>query len=416
MIVILIIADSVRGSPRWPFDTNAETPLIDQLAASGTGFEHAFASATWSIPSMVSMLTGQWAHRLGVTSWRHRIQSHTPTLFSAFAKAGFEVICCSPRPHHSWRNVPIRGTIIDSQEPERVVDALLGRTGHDRLVLIHHWWTHLPYINAKLSRSAWQKACDLAVESLGRNPELVAGRLQAAHYQSLSYFSRELLSRYLDAAARGGERVLLALTSDHGETWGASFPQGHRAQKICDLHGRWITDETVRVPLLFWGDAAQEKIPQAQRLGGIARGVDVGPTLAQLAGVPFDDGSADGCSLVGCIFNGDPAPAPEAITFSSTCTPVPQTDRRSGREMWRTLGLRTPEQWFVYDGVEDTLVVAPVSGVVRGTDRQHRQVRARLRTLWSAAVDTEPLIEHSPTPGGFRPDRGEDRQRCCSSV
>jgi len=316
------------------------------------------------------MTTGSFPHRVGVGRWRHPFPVRRPSLFTAFSAAGFEVHTAVHNPRFAFANFGFRGTPLDSEDSDAVLTALRAPRGVDRLVVVHHWWTHLPYRNEAIPRGPWRKLCSEAIAQMAGEPD-GAHRQRDLYADAISWFDRELLPRYLDAASSSGDPVLLALTGDHGENWGEALPPGRRMEHIYDLHGRWLTDDTTRVPLLFWGNGAEGAIAGRQMLGGFARGVDVAPTLAALAGVPWpgplpdlrgptlvDRGiglhgeglELDGLSLASCIEGGLPAPSRSALTVTSHNAIVPARYPSNGRRMWRRFGLRTADRRYQWDG------------------------------------------------------------------
>lgn len=410
MIVVLLVVDSLRADAPGFAGGAAETPLLDKLAEQGTNFKEMYASGAWTVPSVMSMLTGSLGHKVGVCRWRHPFPAGRPTLMTAFDAAGFEVSCFHPYPRWGLLTVAGKGKVGNSQDPAAVRKALSGRKGQDRFVLIHHWWTHLPYINSELSRPKWYAACDFAIKSLNHHPERLAKKTEELYLSSLAHFSREILAGYLDAATAGGEDVLLALTGDHGETWGKSLPEGRKIEHVFDLHGRWITDETIRVPLLFYGKGADGAVPAGRSLAGMASGVDIAPTLAELAGVPWpgpipvsdgpevvDRGKPDldlvGVSLASCVTKGRPVSRKEALTVSSHNTHVPDTYPDNGRLMWRTFALRKPEAWYVWDGVEQERTVRLMKDQPVPSEKNSEKIFQRLEACRQSAVDSAPIVE-----------------------
>lgn len=371
VLVVLIVADSVRADAPGFGGGPDETPLLDRLAAEGTTFDQCYSSAAWTVPSMVALTTGTFPHRVGVARWRHPFPRRRPTLMSAFAAAGFEVRTVVHNPRFCLANTGVRGTVGDSEVPTDVIEALSAPVGTDRFVLIHHWWTHLPYVCSKMTRKLWKRSCDIEIEALGQDPEDAVPRLTQAYHDTLAWFDSELLGRYLDAAAASGPDVLVGFTADHGETWGASLPKGERIGHMYDLHGRWITDETTRVPLLLWGRGTNGPVQAGRRVPGFARGVDVAPTLCDLAGVPWpgpvplhdsatliergigargEGLELDGVSLGGAL-RGGATPVHEVLTVTSHNAIEPARYPRSGKRMWSRYGLRTASRRYVWDGL-----------------------------------------------------------------
>jgi hypothetical protein len=375
--VVVLVVDSLRADAPG-FAGGAPTPHMDTLAAEGSRFERSWVSGSWTIPSLASMATGCFPHKVGICRWRHPFPAERPSLFQSFARAGFEVRCLGPNPRWLFRTFPGHGGAGDSQEPDQVVEALRAPRGTDRLVFIHHWWTHMPYVQKRLPRAGWRKACDLLLESMGRSPGVMAPKVRGLYRRAVKAFDDELLPRYLDAALSGGDDVLLLLTGDHGENFGESLPRGRRIEHIFDLHGRWLDDGTTCVPLLFWGKGHGGHLPEGQALGGFARGVDVAPTVCELAGLPWPEpmarpspptvvdrgpGWPDGLSLAPAIRAGEDAPATDALTVVTHNVFHPDTYPTSGRQTFRRFGLRTAEGRFLRDFVDGTSDASSLGGL-----------------------------------------------------
>lgn len=64
--VLLLILDTVRAANLGAYGYGrATSPVMDSLAGEGTLFEHAYSTASWSLPAHASMLTGLWGHETG---------------------------------------------------------------------------------------------------------------------------------------------------------------------------------------------------------------------------------------------------------------------------------------------------------------------------------------------------------------
>jgi hypothetical protein len=370
VIVVLVIADSLRADSLGYAGGAAHTPTLDRLASEGSQFRHAISSAAWTVPSLVSMATGTFPHRIGVSRWRHPFPARRPTLMSAFAAAGFDVHSVVHNPRYCFANMGFRGTVSDSEDPDQVIRALSAPRGSDRLVIIHHWWTHLPYRNEPIPRKNWRALCSEIIDKLAQDPESEVPLQRQRYADAISWFDQQLLSRYLDAASSGGDDVVLAVTGDHGENWGDSLPPGRKMAHMYDLHGRWMTDETTRVPMLFWGKGTEGAVPAGRTLGGFARGVDMAPTLAALAGVPWpgplpsepgptlvdrgirevSDLELDGISLASPLHRSVSSPVRDALTVTSYNAIVPAKYPTSGKRMWRRFSLRTQDRRYTWDG------------------------------------------------------------------
>jgi arylsulfatase A-like enzyme len=87
--VLLLILDTVRAANLGAYGYHRSTsPSIDSLAREGVLFEHAYSTASWSLPSHASMLTGLWAHETGANYLR-RIQDTLPTVTEVMRQRGY---------------------------------------------------------------------------------------------------------------------------------------------------------------------------------------------------------------------------------------------------------------------------------------------------------------------------------------
>lgn len=332
MKVLLVVVDSLRADA-----ITAQTPTLNHLAKTGFTPSQSFCSASWTIPSLVSMTTGCLPHRMGVCNWRHPLPNR-PTLFTRFADAGAAVSVFTPNPHWAfsgWAGIHQTG---DSQNLADV-EGMLREPG-DRLVVVHHWRTHFPYVIEPRHWQGLRHASEISLEAFARSPQRMAPRFSRLYARSVHHFSEVVLPRWLDALT--GQQAIVAITGDHGESWGDALPPGRSIEHIFDLHGRWMTDETTAVPLLFWGPAISPGRPS-----GFARGVDVAPTLCALAGLPSLPEDTDGHDLTTAT------PADHALTISSHNTLFPESYPDDGALMWRGWSLRSATGRWTWDAPTD---------------------------------------------------------------
>jgi len=414
--VVFVVADSLRADAPAYAGGPSVTPTLDRLASEGAQFPDAVASAAWTVPSVTAMLTGTFPHKVGIARWRHPFPRRRPSLFTAFSAAGFRVRSQLHNPRFAFASSGFRGEVGDSEIPDDV-DQALRESGGDRFVFIHHWWTHLPYRQELIPRKPWRRLCNEDIRWLADDPEEAVPNVRDRYHAALESFDA-LLGRYLEAALAGGEEVLLCVTGDHGETWGDSLPPGHRMEHIYDLHGRWLTDETTRVPLVFWSSSDRVR---AGAVPGFARGVDVAPTLCGLAGVPWpgplpthdgptlidrgieDAAPLDGLSLARCIADARPVPIEEALTVTSHNAILPAKYPKSARRLWCRYGLRRAHERFVWDGqfgLRDVHAVGQPAGEAMGPWGRLKERLSPRAAVWArlAAEREVALAPGDPLP------------------
>jgi arylsulfatase A-like enzyme len=87
--VLLIVLDTVRADHLSVYGYGRDTtPNLKLLADQGVRFEHARATAPWTLPSHASMFTGRWPHELGVEQlgW---LDTTFPTLAEFLGARGY---------------------------------------------------------------------------------------------------------------------------------------------------------------------------------------------------------------------------------------------------------------------------------------------------------------------------------------
>jgi tetratricopeptide (TPR) repeat protein len=154
-------------------------------------------------------------------------------------------------------------------------------------------------------------------------PEPYAARYAGRPYDGEVAWTDELIGRLDAALARLGLRddALLVVTSDHGESLGEHGE---------NVHGFFVYQATLRVPLLFRGPG----IAPGTRLRSTVRSIDLMPTALELLGVAPPAGAVlSGRSLASELRGG--AALPESVVYAESLMPLLHfgwSDLRSIRE------------------------------------------------------------------------------------
>jgi len=260
--IILITLDSTRAD-RMGFlgSRSGLTPTLDGLARQGIVFERAYAQAPLTLASHATILTGTYpqthqtselaaplsaalpylpdllrAHRYRTAAFVGSIMLDPRNGWAPGFDRGFEVYDADF--HQSQRLVKRQG----DQVVARTVTWLSSNSRGPFFLWVHLYDAHVPYL------TSYDRAVAAADAALGK---LVAAlRAQKVYEDSI-----------------------VAVAADHGESLGAHGE---------DMHGVFLYDETIRVPLLI-------RLPRnqmaGQRVKGRVRLVDVAPTMLEAAGV-----------------------------------------------------------------------------------------------------------------------------------
>ncbi len=306
--VLFVVADSVRPDFLGCYAPERKTPGLDALAHEGVRFETVYAAAPWTVPSLGAMLTGRWAHALGLVKWEQPFVDGVPTLFDLCEAAGIPVASFPFDPGHLFVRCPRAGVVGSSQDGERMLKWFRQHRRGPLLAFVHCWSTHVPYLDKHLPLSKWNMLCQGILGLLGA-PDPAQRRahrrqVKGLYELAIQRFSDSWLPRLVEAARPD----LLLVTSDHGESWGERLPPGAAPRDVFDLHGNHLHDEVLRIPLILHGPGL---LPRAQ-VRGQASGADLLPTLADLLGLDVEGIPLDGRSLLPFVEAGEIPPGPIA--------------------------------------------------------------------------------------------------------
>ncbi len=266
--IILITLDSTRAD-RMGFlgSHSALTPNLDSVARQGIIFEHAYAQAPLTVVSHATILTGTYPQTHQISELGSPLATGLPYLPDLLHAHGYRTAAFVGSVLLDPRNGSAPGfdrgfDLYDAgfqQSSGGGGKQLVERRGDQVVARATKWlsnntrgpfflWVHLYDPHAPYGRS-YDRAVAAADAALGK---------LIAMLRNQKLF----------------EDSVLVVASDHGEGLGAHGE---------DMHGIFLYDETIHVPLLV-------KLPQNQMAGkrvkGRVRVVDVAPTVLEVAGVP----------------------------------------------------------------------------------------------------------------------------------
>jgi arylsulfatase A-like enzyme len=400
MRVVLVVADSLRADHLGAWSTNARTPALDQLASEGAVVENVVSASPWTLPSMASMLTGAYGHRVGLVHWKQPWQREFPTLFHRFAEAGYSTASYVFDPRYLFTDLPEAGVRGDSRDEARMFSDLAASQEPDEFIFIQYWGTHIPYLAKPMPMGTWKTITDGLIEVLNHD-SVHREKLKALYRLSVERFSEEWIPKLLAALEASGDmsETLVVVTSDHGETWGERHAPGERIDGVFDLHGNSLHAESLHIPLIM---VAPGRIPAGQRVGGLASSVDIAPTVLELAGL--EGAAQDGSSLVENLRGG--AQSTRRFAFSARNRTLlelmAEGSPLEAKDVWHQFSLTTPERKWIrgpgdalesYDLASDPQEQFPCDVEVDGAadaiarlDAEHR--RSRLERVPPSLSDT----------------------------
>lgn len=337
--VLLIVVDTLRADRLTPYGyERATSPEIQRLLADrGVVVEEAYAQAPWTVPSVVSYMTGRYpGELLSGPMEGYAIPPGVETVAERMAAQGYETGAFYGNfilrdANGFGRGFATRYTPPATPESNQLhADSVNARAipwleAHQQrpfFLYVHYMDPHDPYANPGIidGRSPFfpdyrGELSGLSVHGvyIGRiplqDPEEDVAHLSALYDSEVHYVDAhigELLAHLEEEVAA---RTLIVLTSDHGEEL-----YDHGGWK----HGQTLYQEQIRVPLILRWDG---RIEAGSRLPGTVQLVDLLPTLIAAVGGDADP-AWQGVDLLPALADGAPLPRRPAFAENLASGPL----------------------------------------------------------------------------------------------
>lgn len=391
--VLLLVIDCLRADRLSVAGyERPTTPNIDALAAESVRFTRAVSQASWTRPSLPTILTGLYPSEHGLNNYdvsepgkvkSPRLAESVTTVAEVLQARGYrtaligEQFQLSPRfglnqgfdfyKNHASKAVNIHRNLFRWLDREPAGD---GGRARPFFAYLHYLEIHWPYCPPKEVRGTfdtresqirwcheWRQLRDDilsgAVELTGVDREA----LRARYDEELLALDARLGELFSELRARRlWDDTLIVLTSDHGEEFYEHGSIGH---------GQSLHAELIDVPLLFKPPAAW-KATAGRTVDVVAELRSITPTLLQAAGAPRLEG-VEARSLVPWIVGPPPAepPSPFAVAESRDHVVV-------RTETWKLIARRDGRDLELYDLTADP-------GETADLTREKRRELERLR-------------------------------------
>lgn len=277
--VVLLTVDTLRADHLGCYGyERATSPNIDALAVESLRFDDAFAEAPQTGPSMAAMLTSLPPRTTGAVRNAVPIPETVPTTAEIFAQHGYATAAVVS----NWnlkrglsglqRGFDLYDDAFDGRgrigyDPERPADevtdqalAWLNTRDDTRpfFLWVHYMDPHEPYQDHD-GFDVWPE----------KRHQLDKADRTRAKYDSEISFADHHVGRFLSALP---ENTAVLFTADHGESLHEHGYLGHT---------RRVYHPIIRIPLLIRAADVAPSVSDAP-----VRGIDIGPTLLGLAGLP----------------------------------------------------------------------------------------------------------------------------------
>ncbi len=338
--VILLMADTLRADHLSCYGYAAnKTPHLDALAADGVRFANTFSQASWTRPSVATILTGLYPASHGAMHKADILPDRVDTLAEVLARGGYHTIgfannanvspafnfqqgfeaytYLSPSfffgadepaaqltMYNGLRLVRERffARYVDVHnyyQPAEVVTATVKRwlaaeakQSEPFFLFVHYMDAHDPYFVHPFNGEGYARVSN-------PNPlPALADKYRKLYDGEISYLDEHVGALLDDLKARGlYDRTLVILTGDHGEEF-----QEHGGW----WHGTTLYDEQIHVPLIMKPASAGGGAKVVEEL---ATSLDIAPTVLASAGLQAPE-AMQGHALP---LDGSAAPARQSV-------------------------------------------------------------------------------------------------------
>jgi choline-sulfatase len=301
--VIVYLVDALRADRLGCYGGARPTsPAVDAFAKGATRFERAVAQATWTRPSVTSLLTGLGPHAHGVQTLDDRLPDSAVTLPELLRAAGYRTAAFSTNLHVSAATGLAQGfadfeLLADAPSSEIVNRRVLGwldahpaTSGAPPFFLyIHTIDPHAPY---EPPVEMLQRFAPGVLPSAGSNEEMRrtfampngdervrrVAQLSALYDAEVAGNDRSFGALLAELRRRGlYDSSLLIFVADHGEEFDEHGFLGHANN---------LYAETLDVPLIVkW-----PRQTRGERVPALAQHVDLLPTILRACGLRPPDG------------------------------------------------------------------------------------------------------------------------------
>lgn len=340
--IILITVDTLRADALGCYgDAGARTPAIDRLAAEGTRFADAQAQSSWTLTAHASIMTGLTVGQHGADAVSLHLSEKKDTIAAMLARRGYRTAAVVSSVYTGsrfgfahgfesfneemtppWTGLAACGLArrlgiaprswvpSDERRAGRVTAAALAILERERdgpsFLWLHYFDPHSdydpppPFDGARSGYTGPFDGTTIPLLEVNRGLRSIRPQdvrhLRAMYDGEVAYLDSELAVLFAGLERLGlAGRTAIVLTADHGE----SFYE----------HGTLLHDslyqEVLHVPLLLWRPGL---VPGGRVVEATVRQMDIAPTVAELAGVPWRVAGSRAESLLPLVLGAAEAP------------------------------------------------------------------------------------------------------------
>jgi arylsulfatase A-like enzyme len=297
-LAILYLVDTLRADHTGPYGyARATTPELDRFAKDAVVFETAVAHASWTKPSVASILTSLLPGQHRAVQLRDPLESSHVLVSEMLHAKGFSTgaaiansVIYLPASNFDRGFDYFAGLHGEEGRPSKLVEAALvvdtalrwldSRRGMPNFLYVHTMDPHVPYappppFDQMFEPHPTPQHPGVDPRSDYKEP-LDRERIIAQYDGDVAYGDQEFGRFVRELKARGlYDRALIVFLGDHGEEF-----QEHGQW----FHGRSLFDELIHIPLIVKFPGQKDA---GRRVSQQVQGVDVLPTFLTGMGLPL---------------------------------------------------------------------------------------------------------------------------------
>jgi arylsulfatase A-like enzyme len=394
--VLFIVVDTLRAERLGSYGYERDTsPALDELARTGVRFGRHLAQSSWTKSSMVSLWTGLYPARTGITRYDDVIPEAATMAAEVLREAGFQTIGL-------WRNGWVAPTFGFDQGFDvyqrplampmpanlRRENPTLTERGTDQSLI--DVGSEFLRVNGRQRWFLYLHLMDLHEYIYDAESALFGSTHSDIHDNSIRWTDRtiELLLENLGELGLL-ENTIVAIVSDHGEAF---------LERGIEGHARRVFRETTEVPFLL---SLPFRLDPGVVVETRTQNIDIWPTIFDLLGLDPPDG-IDGRSAVPDILAIATGRAPEAAERTAIAD-LDQNWAQRNQDPLPTISVSEGPLRYVRVEQQDA---APIEQLFDAADdpREFRNLAAeepetveRLRAVADTYYETEPSWGEAPT-------------------
>lgn len=282
------------------------TPFFDELASEGVLFSNMITAASWTIPSLASMLTGVNPNVHGIDARGKLLDPQIPTLFEALEQHGYVIgdtsyTLTEPSINSVYKKTDISPEVALSEgrsEESYLLSWMEANKEKPFFGWVHFHTTHLPYRASPPYNKMFLEDLDQEVlkdaqiksvlsQIIVRKGEVAFDKdrhtdvIRTLFTQTLRQQDAKVGKVLMKLEELGlRDNTLIVVTADHGDELMEHGFVGHASTNWDST----VYDDLIQIPLVIF---YPQKLPKGKRIDTQVRMIDIMPTVLDILDIPL---------------------------------------------------------------------------------------------------------------------------------